>query len=224
MLFPAEGKTRKPVVKKGAGVITVKGVQRNWQDIRKTTLDQRSGTRRLRPILNFERGLPIVKKTSTADGAVQKSFSTGSAELTRSMKIADPLMNFEGLDFVQWGAGWPPDTTGDVGIDYYVQAVNISIGIFDKSTGTQVSAVTFDDFFDGPAVSGTPCDEDNNGDPMVLYDQYEQRWFILDFAWDPSETDGSWFSIAVSQTSDPLGNWWLYAMHADTTLMNDYTK
>jgi hypothetical protein len=224
MLSPAEGKTRKPVVKKGAGVISVKGVARSWKDINKTPLNQRKGVRRLRPVLNFERGLPIVKKTVAADGAVQRSFSADSAELTRSLKIADPLMNFEGLDFVNWGAGWPPDTTGDVGIDYYVQAVNISIGVYDKSDGSQLSAVTFDDFFEGPEVAGTPCDENNNGDPMVLYDPYEQRWFLLDFAWDPSETDGSWYSIAVSQTSNPLGDWWLYAMRADDVLMNDYPK
>ncbi|MCP4221081.1 MAG: hypothetical protein GY765_41005, partial [bacterium] len=121
-------------------------------------------------------------------------------------------------------AGWPPDPTGDVGLAYYVQAVNTSIGIYNKSTGALVSATTFDEFFEGPSVSGTPCDSQNNGDPIVLFDQYQQRWFILNFAWDSSQTDGSYFSIAASQTSDPTGAWWQYALRADTTLMNDYPK
>src|SRR5207302_4756295 len=40
-----------------------------------------------------------------------------------------------GLDFANWGDGWPPDTNGDVGPTYYIQTVNTSIGIFRKSDG-----------------------------------------------------------------------------------------
>src|SRR5262245_25525673 len=47
--------------------------------------------------------------------------------------------SFDGLDHDTWGAGWPPDTVGDVGQTHYVQAVNTSVGIFTK-TGTQVAA------------------------------------------------------------------------------------
>ncbi|MCP4216249.1 MAG: VCBS repeat-containing protein, partial [bacterium] len=82
----------------------------------------------------------------------------------------------------------------------------------------------FDDFFGGTGITGTPCDSSNEGDPIVLYDRYAQRWFLLDFAWASSETDGSYFSIAVSKTSDPTGDWWQYAFRADATLMDDYPK
>ena len=47
-----------------------------------------------------------------------------------------PDSSFDGLDFATWGAGHPPDTNGDVGPTYYIQTVNTSIGIYDKSTGT----------------------------------------------------------------------------------------
>src|SRR5688572_19851801 len=56
-----------------------------------------------------------------------------------------PSANFKGLDFFDWGAGWPPDTVGDVGPNHYIQAVNTSLGIYDKS-GTQLAAFTFDAF------------------------------------------------------------------------------
>ena len=43
------------------------------------------------------------------------------------------IMNFDGLDFAGWGAGHPPDTNGDVGPTYYIQTINTSIGIYQKS-------------------------------------------------------------------------------------------
>src|SRR5206468_149955 len=35
--------------------------------------------------------------------------------------------SFAGLDFANFGDGWPPDTNGDVGPVYYIQVVNTSI-------------------------------------------------------------------------------------------------
>ncbi len=40
-----------------------------------------------------------------------------------------PIANFAGLDLSTWGAGWPPDTVGDVGPTHYIQSVNNSVGI-----------------------------------------------------------------------------------------------
>src|SRR6185295_4432092 len=57
-----------------------------------------------------------------------------------------PTSSFEGLDFNTWGNGHPPDTVGDVGPTYYIQAINTSIGIFDKSNGNLVTAFTYNTF------------------------------------------------------------------------------
>jgi len=218
-------KTQWPVLKKGASVITVRGVLRNMQDSNKTPLSERSTPRKMRPVLNFERGLPIVQQETRPDTAVQTSYRGVSGEaIPAPMQLANPIIGFNGLDFQNWGAGWPPDPTGDVGINHYVQAVNISFAIYRKSDGVREFATTYDDFFEGGPIENTPCDEDNNGDPIVLFDQYAQRWIILDFAWYANHSTGSWFSIAVSQTSNPLGNWYQYPMQADPTLMNDYPK
>ena len=76
-----------------------------------------------------------------------------------------PIVNVLGLDFNTWGAGHPPDTNGVIGPNHFVQSVNTSVGIFNKSTGARISAFTFDDFF---ANSGTAeCDANNGGDPTV---------------------------------------------------------
>jgi hypothetical protein len=218
----ANNQSEKPTVKKGAKVITIKGVTRSWQDTNKTPLDRRPGPRKYKVVLNFKPVRKIVRPGTTADPVVQRSYT--SPEAPSLPYMPEPTMNFAGMNFVSNGSGWPPDPNGDVGPTYYVQTVNTSIGIFRKSNGSLVSATTFDDFFEGGALTGTPCDENNNGDPIVLYDQYSQRWFLLDFAWDPSEKDGSYFSIAVSKTGDPTGDWWLYAFRADNTMLNDYPK
>src|SRR4029079_19801218 len=57
-----------------------------------------------------------------------------------------PDSSFDGLDFADWGAGHPPDENGDVGPTYYIQTVNTSIGIYDKSNGNRVAAFTFNAF------------------------------------------------------------------------------
>ena len=59
---------------------------------------------------------------------------------------------------------------------------------------------------------GNNCDTHNFGDPIVLYDSFEGRWFISDFAFT---VDGSGNinmpyqqCIAVSKSSDPVGGGW----------------
>jgi hypothetical protein len=138
--------------------------------------------------------------------------------------MPSPSQNFAGLDLNNWGAGWPPDTHGDVGPNHYVQAVNTSIGIYSK-TGTQLAAFTFDTLFAG---TGTPCDADNNGDPVVLYDNVSGRWIITDFAWTNTQNGPYYECIAVSQTADPVsGGWYFYGLRADDAThpwLNDYPK
>lgn len=135
-----------------------------------------------------------------------------------------PSANFAGLDLNTWGAGWPPDTQGDVGPNHYIQAVNTSIGIYNK-TGSQLAAFTFNTLFTG---TGTPCDAGNDGDPVVLYDNTSGRWIISDFAWDNIQNGPYYECIAVSKTTDPVsGGWWFYGMRADDAShpwLNDYPK
>ncbi len=133
-----------------------------------------------------------------------------------------PIANFEGLDRGE-GGGWiPPDPNGDVGIDHYVQNVNIGIGIYDKATGAELVVISFDDFFDG---TGTPCDYSNRGDPIVLYDQMADRWIITDFSLPSSGP--VYECIAVSQSGDPIsGGWYFYALVTDEdgSPWHDYPK
>ena len=139
-----------------------------------------------------------------------------------------PDSSFEGLDFANWGQGHPPDENGDVGPTYYIDTINVSIGIYDKSTHARVAAFTFNSFM-SQGNFGNLCDTNNFGDPVVLYDSYEDRWVITDFAF---VLDGSgnvnpphaFECFAVSKTGDPVsGGWNFYSIEAPGGL-GDYPK
>jgi hypothetical protein len=219
-LFPARP-PKAAKVKKGAQITLVSGSLINWQDVEKIKLDQLRTPRRMRPVMNFENPRKIKKPATSHDPVVQDRMrGTVKAPGRKSMAMT-PVRDFAGMNFSANGSGWPPDTCGDVGPAYYIQTVNTSIGIFDKVTGELLSATTYDAFF--PHSVGDPCDSNNNGDVTVLYDKYNQRWFLMDFAWNGTK-DGSSFSIAASKTADPTGEWWTYCLQADNRLMDDYPK
>jgi hypothetical protein len=140
---------------------------------------------------------------------------------------ATSAASFPGLDHSGWGAGWPPDPSGDAGRDHYVQTVNTSVGIFEKGTGLRVAAFTFDDLFTQGAT-GTPCDDSNQGDPVTVYDPFGDRFVVSDFAWDEAqETTGPFYEcFAVSKTGDPVnGGWYFYAFQVESgASLPDYPK
>ena len=140
----------------------------------------------------------------------------------RTQLATSPLVSFKGLDEITWGQAWPPDPNGDVGPNHYVQAVNLSVGIFNKN-GALLAAATFDDFFSGlPGPCGAGL---NRGDPIALYDPVSDRWIIINFAWSDFFAGPYYECIAVSKTSDPVsGGWWRYAFQADANYLNDYPK
>lgn len=134
------------------------------------------------------------------------------------MLMPTPTLQFEGV-----GEGLPgynanvvpPDTEGDIGPNHYVQWVNLHFAIFDRTGNILYGPAAGNTIWSG---FGGPCETDNDGDPIVQYDQFADRWFISQFA----VTSGYRQCIAVSVTGDPLGPWYRYAYAF--TLFNDYPK
>src|SRR5882724_6205005 len=147
--------------------------------------------------------------------------------LSRPDTMPPPLLTFDGTNRTQSGCNCaPPDTDGDVGPNHYVQAVNVSFRVFDKTGVTLAGPTTYNSLF--APLTGTPCSGFNDGDPYALYDPVADRWVISDFAF-PSFPGTSFYQcIAVSQTSDPVsGGWFLYALQVDPanpTFLGDYPK
>ena len=126
-----------------------------------------------------------------------------------------PMVSFAGTGNVN--GVMPPDTQGDVGPQHYVQWVNLAFSIYDKS-GTRLVGPT-----DGNQLwSGLPrrsaCRSFNDGDPITIYDHIANRWFMSQFVVGST----SYQCIAVSQTDDPTGSWYLYQYEWPNGLMNDY--
>ena len=96
-------------------------------------------------------------------------------------------------------AVYPPDTDGDVGPNHYVQMVNLSFQIFSKTGTSPLGPLNNNALWAG---FGGDCETQNDGDPIVQYDQYADRWLMTQFA-----VGGSTYleCLAVSTTPDPTG-------------------
>lgn len=126
----------------------------------------------------------------------------------RNNSIAvEPLVNMEGLSA---NFGSPHDPTGDVGRDYYLQAINATrLGVFDKEGNMVGNSFAANTIWSSLGFSSA-------GDPIILYDQEVDRWIITEFP------NGNQLLVAVSQTSDPLGSWDAY--NFGTPNFPDYPK
>jgi hypothetical protein len=167
-----------------------------------------------------------------ADEAAVMPATLAPKQMVRKSAQANTLSpsadsSFAGLDYATWGAGHPPDENGDVGPTYYIQTVNTSIGIYNKSSGSRVAAFTFNTFM-SQGHFGNLCDTDNFGDPIVLYDSYEDRWMITDFAFKLSGGNVSpqtvYECFAVSKTGDPVNGGWNYYSILAPGGLSDYPK
>ena len=118
------------------------------------------------------------------------------------------------------GVRWrPPDTNGDVGIDHYVQWNNKGFKVFRKSDGSLAAGpIAGNAIWNG---FGGPCETENGGDPIVLFDHLANRWLFSQFT-AASNPDGHQ-CIAITQGTDPLGPYFLYD-YVFASQLNDYPK
>jgi hypothetical protein len=135
------------------------------------------------------------------------------------------LLNFEGL-----GNGFPnfsvnsapPDTNGAVGATQFVQWVNESFAVFNKSTGATVAGPIAGNQLYQALGSTHPCAVNNDGDPIAQYDKVNNRWILTQFSVTNGSSVGYWQCIAISQTSDATGAYNVYAFRQPN--FNDYPK
>ena len=162
------------------------------------------------------------------DPVLQRSFDVTALSALTSLSTTS------GLNILGLGSGFPgftvstnvPDTNGAVGTNQFVQFVNDSFAVFNKSNGSRAY---------GPAQGNTlwqalggGCAANPNSDEIAQYDKLANRWvmFMAQF------TSPTYLCIAVSKTSDAVnGGWNLYAFQPpmNTTLCNcrmmtDYPK
>ncbi len=125
-----------------------------------------------------------------------------------SHPVRSPLLTFEAAH----DGATPSDPTGAAGPNHYVMAYNTAFKIFDKNGNVLVNETALSALFPGHT---------SDGDPIVLYDQFADRFVITNF--DVSSNPNK-LLVAVSQTADPVnGGWYIYAFNV-TGGMPDYPK
>ena len=143
-------------------------------------------------------------KSSGLDPVRQKDFGNGNN--LNPIFLLEPIVNMEGIN----AGGSPSDPTIDVGVDFVIQAVNVTtFQIFDKMGNAVSNPIGMNTLWADLGFS-------SGGDPIILFDQEVNRWILTEF---PS---GNQLLMAVSETSDPTGSWMAY--NFATPSFPDYPK
>jgi Carboxypeptidase regulatory-like domain len=134
-----------------------------------------------------------------------------------------PLLTFDGLSSNDNANTYgnrivPPDTNGDIGLTQYVQVVNSLVRVYDKNGNPQSPPFKLSSLF---STLGTPCSTRDDGDIIVLYDSLADRWILSQYC-----TFAPPFRqmIAVSQTGDATGSYFIYEFIMPNNKLNDYSK
>ena len=168
----------------------------------------------------IRKGDPDMK--TEPDAAIARVPGTDRSITPRVMPT--PTVNFETISLTDTtalpGQGFlPPDTVGEIGPNHFVQMVNSAFRIYNR-TGTPVIPLTsIGALFS--TIPG-PCANSEDGDPIVLYDQLADRWILSEFCVVANPNNHQ--LIAVSQTSDPTGAYYLYDFMMPNNKFNDYPK
>src|SRR5229473_4233968 len=105
----------------------------------------------------------------------------------------------------------PPDTNGAVGATQFVQMVNVTVAVYDKSTGAlQLGPAAIHTLWTGfgglcEFGGGTPTFSDG-GDPVVLYDHLAGSWLVTQLQYDTTFTHTAQ-CVAVSTSADATGSY-----------------
>ena len=124
-----------------------------------------------------------------------------------------PILSFDAVV----SRSTPTDPTGAAGPNHYVNGWNSAFSIFDKN-GNQIS----------PPASlssiGGEFTNENLGDPIILYDEFADRFLITQFSDTPiNDTLKGSFLVAVSQGPDPVNDGW-FTYRFPTKSLPDYPK
>ena len=155
---------------------------------------------------------PPVAQGPRDEGRIDAAWQRQSGE-----SVAAPLVLIEGLSSDDNAAAFgfrvmPPDVNGDVGLNHVVETVNLLFRVWNKTGTPLIPATPVNELWAG---FGGNCELNNDGDPVVFYDEINDRWVISQFVFSVSQC------IACSETGDPLG---AYNLYEYSTPGNDYPK
>ncbi|MCU0753695.1 MAG: hypothetical protein MUE46_01030 [Xanthomonadales bacterium] len=141
--------------------------------------------------------------------------SLGVQRLASGIPAPQTVLAIPGLDALEAGRLVPADPVLDVSSSHLWLWVNTAFAIHDRLTGQRLA---------GPVAGnalwagfGGPCESSNEGDPLVVYDDFADRWVLSQMAISAQRQ-----CVAVSVSSDPFGPYARYEFAFP--LKNDYAK
>ncbi|MGH9844572.1 MAG: Ig domain-containing protein, partial [Blastocatellia bacterium] len=139
---------------------------------------------------------------------VQPDPATSKSGVSDSPLAANLFVDFESIDDGDQLDGFlhrPPDCAMAAGPSHVVAAVNSMFVIYTKA-GVNVGQASYAGFF------SSVCTGCNPFDPRIVYDPVAGRWLLLVINGTNATPGVSNYLLAVSQTSNPTGLWWLYSL------------
>ena len=73
----------------------------------------------------------------------------------------------------------PPDTDGAIGPNHYVQFINGRFAVYNKTTGSPISAVSDTTFWNAANISASLTNQ-GLSDPRIIYDPLSGHWFVCE--------------------------------------------
>ena len=137
--------------------------------------------------------------------AISKGVDPAQQKEMGNKAMAGPIANWQ----AQSGSGYPPDPSGAAGPNHFVQAVNTAYKVYNKTGGTVAGAFSLSSLWSGSS---------NDGDPIVLYDKYADRFVITQF------NGNDQILVAVSTTNNPAGSYYAYTFVPQPGVFPDYPK
>ena len=157
--------------------------------------------------------------TAAKDPVIQKKKGAGP--------LSAPLASFDGI-CLPFGppcaegsscSCLPPDTNGAAGATQFVQMVNSDFAVYSKTGAVLRHATPINDLW---SSVGGECANHNDGDPVVLYDQYAGRWLLSQFVAQPATGESYGECVAISRTNDATGAYNLYFFDFGPDTFLDY--
>jgi hypothetical protein len=111
----------------------------------------------------------------------------------------------------------PPDANGAIGSKQFVEFINGTVAMYNKTNGVRMTRKTDVKFW---ADAGVIVSSDSAvTDPRVIFDPLSQRWYATQVDFDATASDPTLesndFLFALSDTSDATGTWHGFSFQAD---------
>ena len=127
------------------------------------------------------------------------------------------MVNFDGVTEDTAGGYYPPDTHGAVGRDYFAEVTNTHLDIYLKAAPqTTVESISTEAW-----LGATPGYFTN---PRMIYDPVYDRWiFLVTQLRTPGDPTHQYVFLAVSHTSDPTGDFYIYPIDVSDDAVSNNT-